>query len=184
MATRTYNSAVKLFADLCKTYKLNPLGKDVIISHKEGYNKGIASNHGDPEHLWSQLGLPYNMDTFRNDVKNAMNGGIDVVNDKDTYKIQVGSFSSKINAESLLKKLHEAGFHDAFIVHGSKSISSTKIEVGDKVKVLNPIDYYNKKFNLYHKEYDVISVTNDRVVIGINKNITAAVKYNNLEKIY
>lgn len=69
---RTYESAVELFAKLCKDYKLDPL-KD-IISHKEGYKKGIASNHGDPEHLWRGLKLDYTMDGFRKDVAEAMRG--------------------------------------------------------------------------------------------------------------
>ena len=73
-AKRTYNSAVQLFAYLCKEYKLNPLGNGVIVSHKEGCARGIASNHGDPEHLWKGLGLKYTMDTFRKDVKKAMEG--------------------------------------------------------------------------------------------------------------
>ena len=68
---RTYSSAVELFALLCEKYSLDPL-KD-ICSHKEGHSKGIASNHGDPEHLWKGLGLPYTMDTFRKDVLNFMN---------------------------------------------------------------------------------------------------------------
>ena len=57
---------------LCEKYKLNPLGDGVIISHKEGHTRGVASNHGDPEHLWTQLGLPYTMDTFRKAVKAKM----------------------------------------------------------------------------------------------------------------
>lgn len=68
VAERTYKAAVELFAMLCVKYKLDPLGDGVIISHKEGHARGIASNHGDPEHLWSQLGLSYTMKTFRNDV--------------------------------------------------------------------------------------------------------------------
>lgn len=67
---RTYDNAVLLFAHLCAKYKLDPM-KD-IISHKEGASKGIASNHGDPEHLWKQLGMGYTMDTFRKAVKTAM----------------------------------------------------------------------------------------------------------------
>ena len=49
---RTWNSAVKLCAYLCKLYNLNPLADGVIVSHKEGYYRGIASGHGDPSHLW------------------------------------------------------------------------------------------------------------------------------------
>lgn len=67
---RTYEAAVELFAYLCKQYGLNPMTN--IISHKEGHAKGIASNHGDPEHLWSQLGLGYTMNTFRKAVKAKM----------------------------------------------------------------------------------------------------------------
>lgn len=72
---RTYNSAVELFAKLCKDYGLDPLKDGVIISHKEGYSRGIASNHGDPEHIWNQLNMGYTMNGFRADVKKAMSGG-------------------------------------------------------------------------------------------------------------
>lgn len=69
-AMTTYSSAVELFAMLCKKYKLNPITQ--ICSHSEGHRKGIASNHGDCDHLWRQLGMSVSMDTFRADVKKAM----------------------------------------------------------------------------------------------------------------
>lgn len=69
VAKRTYESAVELFAMLCEKYNLNPMADGVIVSHAEGYKRGIASNHGDPEHLWRQLGMSYTMDTFRAAVK-------------------------------------------------------------------------------------------------------------------
>ena len=72
---RTYEAAVELFAMLCKKFGLNPLADGVIISHKEGHARGIASNHGDPEHLWTQLKMGYTMDTFRKAVKANMDGG-------------------------------------------------------------------------------------------------------------
>lgn len=71
-AERTYQAAVELFAMLCKEYGLNPLTN--IISHKEGHAKGIASNHGDPEHLWNGLKMGYTMDTFRQAVKAKIAG--------------------------------------------------------------------------------------------------------------
>lgn len=70
--TRTYISAVELFAFLCDSYGLNPLEDGVIISHSEGAERKIASNHGDPEHLWDQLKLPYTMYTFRREVAERM----------------------------------------------------------------------------------------------------------------
>ena len=68
----TYETAVELFAYLCKQYNLDPAADGVIISHREGNKRGVASNHGDPEHLWNQLGMGYTMDGFRRDVKEAM----------------------------------------------------------------------------------------------------------------
>lgn len=99
---RTYKSAVELFAHLCNEYNLNPLAEGVIISHREGYAKGVASNHADPEHLWKGLKMSYTMDKFRQDVKAAMTPTI--------YRVQVGAFSNEQNAKNLLTKLQKAGF--------------------------------------------------------------------------
>ena len=74
VAKRTYEAAVELFAMLCKKYSLDPLADGVVISHREGHSRGIASNHGDPEHLWAQLETGYTMDGFRKAVKAAMGG--------------------------------------------------------------------------------------------------------------
>lgn len=74
VAKRTYEAAVELFAYLCKQYNLDPMKDGVIISHKEGCARGVASNHGDPEHLWNQLGTGYTMNGFRKAVQAAMNG--------------------------------------------------------------------------------------------------------------
>ena len=69
---RTYDTAVELFAYLCKQFNLDPLANGVIVSHKEGHDRGIASGHADPEHLWSGLQSGYTMDGFRKDVGAAM----------------------------------------------------------------------------------------------------------------
>jgi hypothetical protein len=69
----TYHTAVELFAQLCNTYGLNPLADGVIIGHVEGYRRGVASNHADPELLWNTYGMGYTMDGFRQDVYEAMN---------------------------------------------------------------------------------------------------------------
>mgnify|MGYP003306840918 CR=1 FL=1 len=87
VAQRTYDTAVSLFAHLCQKYKLDPL-KD-IISHKEGAAKGIASNHGDPEHLWKQLGMGYTMNTFRKAVKAAMDGASNTANTNMSYLVKI-----------------------------------------------------------------------------------------------
>lgn len=68
----TYKNAVEIFAEWCLFHGLDPLADGVIISHSEGYKRGIASNHGDVEHIWKKFGLT--MDHFRQDVKAAMQG--------------------------------------------------------------------------------------------------------------
>ena len=52
---------------------LGRLGLSVndVFSHKEGNRKGIASNHGDPEHWFSKFG--YNMDDFRRAIYKELN---------------------------------------------------------------------------------------------------------------
>ena len=101
-ATRTYNAAVELFAMLCKQFNLDPLADGVIISHREGAARGIASNHGDPEHLWNQLGMGYTMNTFRAAVKAAMGGstvkGYTTIT--GTAKATVGQMRAYIKAKN------------------------------------------------------------------------------------
>lgn len=69
----TYANAVEFFAFICDKYRLNPEDSNVLMSHHEGNAKGIASNHGDVEHIWNRYGL--SMNQFRKDVKKAMGGG-------------------------------------------------------------------------------------------------------------
>ena len=96
---RTYAAAVELFAQLCRKFELDPLGDGVIIGHAEGYARGVASNHGDPEHIWRQLGLPYTMESFRRDVAEKL--GKEVGNDQSwdfEYTVRKGDTLSGIAA--------------------------------------------------------------------------------------
>ncbi|MBR1702868.1 MAG: N-acetylmuramoyl-L-alanine amidase [Lachnospiraceae bacterium] len=72
MVKRTLDSAAVLFATLCREYQLDPLKDGIIISHKEGHDRGIASGHADPDHLFRQLHMNYTMDHFRAEVASAM----------------------------------------------------------------------------------------------------------------
>lgn len=62
-----YKEAVELCVYLCKLYGLTD--KD-IIGHYEGYQKGIASNHGDPKNWFSRHGE--SMDSFRVAARQAL----------------------------------------------------------------------------------------------------------------
>ena len=62
-------TAVELFATLCIEFNIDPDKENAIISHKEAALKKLASAHGDPDHLFTGLGMDYNMDKFRAEVK-------------------------------------------------------------------------------------------------------------------
>lgn len=119
-AERTYASAVELFAYLCGEFGLDPLADGVIIGHAEGHARGVASNHGDPEHLWRQLGMNHTMDGFRKDVKNAMAN-------ETIYTVKAGDTLSEIAQKYGVdwKKLAE--------YNGIKNASL--ITVGQKIKI-------------------------------------------------
>jgi len=69
---KVFTEAVELCAYLCKMFNLAPMKDGVLIGHYEGYKRGIASNHGDPDHWFKKHGE--NMGTFRAAVKKAMEG--------------------------------------------------------------------------------------------------------------
>lgn len=103
----TYKTAVELFAYLCKEFKLDPLKDGVILSHNEAAQRGLASGHADPEHLWRQLGIDYTMDGFRKDVKTAMASMS--ASQKPLYRVrktwadsasQVGAYTNIDNAKN------------------------------------------------------------------------------------
>ena len=109
---KVYKEAVELCAYICKLYDLT---EDDIIGHYEAYQRGIASNHSDPKNWFSKYGK--SMDTFRSDVKNLLplSASSNSTESKGLYRIQIGTYSIKSNAEAMLAKLKAAGFKDAFI---------------------------------------------------------------------
>lgn len=105
---KTYEAAVELFAYLCKLYGLNPTADGVIISHREGHARGIASNHGDPEHLWNGLGMGYTMNTFRKDVKEKMQGGtVKPDETKEMYRVSK-SWEDAVSQKGAFHELENA----------------------------------------------------------------------------
>ena len=115
-----YKEAAELCAYLCKEYKLDPMADDVIIGHYEGHKRGIASNHTDPSHWFPKHGK--SMDTFRAEVQRLLKATEPSkpptptpTEPKKLYRVQVGAYSVKANADSMLAKIKAAGFKDAFI---------------------------------------------------------------------
>mgnify|MGYP005851325503 CR=1 FL=1 len=107
-----YREAAELCAYLCKEYGLTE--RDVIC-HSEGYKLGIASNHSDVMHWFPKHGK--SMDTFRAEVKRLLSvAEISASTEpKKLYRVQVGAYSVKENAEDMLKKVQATGFKDAYI---------------------------------------------------------------------
>lgn len=106
-----YQEAVELCAYLCEQYGLTE--KD-ILCHSEGYERGIASNHGDVMHWFPKHGK--SMDTFRADVK----------------KLLGGESSGEIDRPADSK-------HDA----EEKPVASAGIKVGSSVKIKAGAVYTN-----------------------------------------
>jgi N-acetylmuramoyl-L-alanine amidase len=114
-----YKEAVEFCVYLCGLYGLS---EESIIGHYEGYQRGIASNHGDPKNWFSLHGK--SMDTFRADVKKPLNMTAASppppppplsTESKKLYRVQVGAYSVKANADAMLARVKAAGFKDAFI---------------------------------------------------------------------
>lgn len=107
-----YKEAVELCVHLCKLYGLSE--KD-IICYSEGYKQGIASNHADVMHWFPKHGKT--MDTFRADVKKLLSEEEKSAEPakKKYYRVQIGAYTVKANAEAQLAKAKKAGFTDAFI---------------------------------------------------------------------
>lgn len=105
---KVFTESVELCVYLCKLYDLTDAD---VICHSEGYKKGIASNHSDVMHWFPRHGE--SMDSFRAAVKAELS-----IKPADTvtkyYRVQVGAFSSKANAEATLTKLKAGGF-DGYI---------------------------------------------------------------------
>jgi hypothetical protein len=106
---KVYQEAVELTAMLCEMFNLDPLADGVVIDHSEGYDRGIASNHGDVMHWFPKHGK--SMDTFRKDVA-ALMGKPKEEPKKQWYRVrkawsdaksQLGAFVELSNAKSLAK---------------------------------------------------------------------------------
>ncbi len=105
---KIYQEAVELCAMLCKEYNINPLIN--VIDHAEGYKLGIASAHADVGHWFGKFGKTMTM--FRTAVKAEMGKQAEP---KKLYRVQVGAFSSKANAENFLKEIKKKGL-EGYIV--------------------------------------------------------------------
>ena len=114
---KVYREAVELCVYLCKLYGLTEKN---IICHSEGYKLGIASNHADVMHWFPKHGK--SMDALRAEVNRLLtesempkpSAPVPTEPNK-LYRVQVGAYLVKANADAMLKRVKAAGFKDAFI---------------------------------------------------------------------
>lgn len=123
---KVYKEAVELTAYICKLYGLNPKGTvsysgvtvPVILCHQDSYKLGLGSNHGDVLHWFGKYGKT--MDDVRNDVAALLGQATTAPSTGSTsaadtlYRVQVGAYANRANADAMLAKIKAAGF-DAFV---------------------------------------------------------------------
>ena len=68
-------------------------------------------------------------------------------------------------------------------INNNSKPQAVEINKGDKVRVVNAIQYNGEPFAVYFHTYDVIEVSGDRVVIGQGSNVTCAIHKNNIAKV-
>lgn len=156
MVRRTLNASVQLFAELCKKYGLDPMGRNVIVSHKEGHDRGMASGHGDPDHLFGQLHMAYTMDDFRRAVAEAM--GKAPEKPAAEHRCGGGEQTEETEAQQILPRAAAQDFR----IRDRVSLSADAVYYGGKEMpawVKNDI-------------WMVKSVSGDRVVLGKNADGT------------
>lgn len=101
------------------------------------------------------------------------------------YKVQVGAFSVKKNAEAMLEKLKKAGHDDAFITYSGTSggTSERKITTGSKVRVKAGAKTYSggslASF-VYSRDHIVKELSGKRAVITYGGTVVAAVNVDDL----
>ena len=99
---KVMKEAQEFCAYLCKKYGLTT---DLICSHAEAYKAGYGSNHADCDHWLAKFGK--DMNWFRREVEKLLSKQNDT---EVIYRVQVGAYSVRANAEKMLQKLKDAGF--------------------------------------------------------------------------
>lgn len=134
---KAFKEAIEFCAYLCNLYKLSVSS---ISSHAESYKAGYGGNHGDCDHWLKKHGK--DMDWFRAEVKKLLEADEATPVTKNLYRVQVGAFGIKKNAQNLATKLKNLGF-DTYIVKvgllykvqiGAYAVKSNATAMLNKVK--------------------------------------------------
>ena len=168
---KVYKEAVEFTAYLCKTYELDPMGKNVIIDHVTGSELGIASDHGDVRHWFSRYGKT--LKNIREDVKKAMGGTVVTPETtKSLYRVrkswsdsnsQIGAYSRLGNAKKACKSGYYVFDESGKVVYPETSSNST---ASYKVKVT--VDSLNIRSGA-GTDYNIVGCIDDKGVYTITE---------------
>ena len=95
--SKVYQEAVEFCVYLCKEFGFNPLEDGVIICHKEGNRRGVASNHGDVEHWFPKFGKT--MDDFRQEVYTKLNEEEDDNMTQEKFNEMMNNYLKELNTK-------------------------------------------------------------------------------------
>lgn len=91
---------------------------------------------------------------------------------------------SYLNYPRILKENNLNHLDNTPIQEKPKETVKQNIKVGDKVIVTNPIIYgTNKRFTLWYKDYNIMEISGNRVVIGKGNIVTAPIDIKYLRKV-
>lgn len=135
-----WNVVVDYCAYLCKRFGLDPLGENVIIDHATAHKLGWGNNHGDVAHWWPKYHGVY-LDDLRRAVAQRMGmqepeakpAEDETKEDTDMdvlYRVQVGAFAVRDNAQKMMDKLKALGF-DALIVEAGRGAGQNGTTISD-----------------------------------------------------
>ena len=100
--TQAMREAQEFCVYLCNRFNI-PVSS--ICSHAEAYKQGYGSNHGDCDFWLRKFGR--NMDWFRSEVSKLQSSSS---KPETLYRVMVGEYKVRSNAEQMVKRLAESGF--------------------------------------------------------------------------
>lgn len=193
MTDAVYQSLIKLCVDICKRNGKTKLlwfgDKDKSLNYEPASDEMVITVHrwfankscpGD--WLYSRLG------DLATKVTAQLGGSTGTSDSGVLYRVQVGAYSIKANADAMLAKIKAAGF-DAFIsTKGGQAVSASTpvkktIQVGSTVRVNQGAKTYSggglASF-VYKRNHKVSQLQGDRAVITYEGTVVAAVHVSDL----
>ena len=139
-----------------------------------GYKVGYYTNRDYIQNRIDKARLPY--DLWLADYSGGPDYDCAIQQTSSTGK--VNGISGNVDLNTCFAEYEEAG-----TAAPSEPESTSKYRAGDTVRVLKAEVYGGGSFRTYADTYEVLEVSGDRVVIGLNGVVTAAVHEKNLKKV-